>query len=183
MKSSKNLKTMCLQNVNVSCTGNEEINVLVWEWFKDMTARKLPVSGPLLQEKALLFAKDLAVEDFKASNGWLESFRKCDVGFATRCGESADVNGVLEDWKEKLPSLLEGYDPENIYNMDETGLFFRTTSDKTLFQRGEKCSGGKKAKVRLTVGLCASMTGEKEKPIILWKYAKPRCFRNIVIEQ
>ena len=55
-------------------TGNEEINKLTWEWFKDVTACRLPVSGPLLQERALKFATDLGNNDFKASNGWLDSF-------------------------------------------------------------------------------------------------------------
>ena len=34
-------------------TGNEEI----WEWFKDMSQRKPPISGPISQQKALQFAK------------------------------------------------------------------------------------------------------------------------------
>ena len=38
-------------------TGNEKINKLTWEWFKDMSRRKLPISGPMLEEKALQFAK------------------------------------------------------------------------------------------------------------------------------
>ena len=42
-----------------------------------------------------------------------------------RCGESGNVdNEIVDDWKQKLPSLLEGYDPKNMFNMDKTGLFF-----------------------------------------------------------
>ena len=37
-------------------TGNEEINKLIWEWFKDMSRRKLSISGLMLQQKALQFA-------------------------------------------------------------------------------------------------------------------------------
>ena len=55
-------------------TGNEEINKLIWEWFKDMSRRKLPISGPMLQEKTL--QKDSGNTEFRGSNGWLESFRK-----------------------------------------------------------------------------------------------------------
>ena len=66
--------------------------------------------------------------------------------------------------------------------MDETGLFFRTTTDKTLFHKAERCSGGKKAKVRMTVMLCANMVGEKEKPLVIWKYKNPRCFNNINVK-
>ena len=40
-------------------TVSEEVNKLIWEWFKHMSRKKLPISGPMLQEKALQFAKDL----------------------------------------------------------------------------------------------------------------------------
>ena len=91
-----------------------------------------------MQEKALQFAKDFGNTESKASNGWLESFRKCNnIAFYIKCGEKTDVDiAAVEDWKDKLPTLLEGYNPCDIFNMDETGLFFRTTKDKTLHQKG-----------------------------------------------
>ena len=30
-------------------TDNDEINKLTWEWFKDVVARRLPVTGPMVQ--------------------------------------------------------------------------------------------------------------------------------------
>ena len=89
-------------------TGNEEINKLIWEWFKDMSRRKLPISGPMLQEKALQFAKDLGNTEFRGSNGWLESFRKRNnIAFYVKSGEKADVDiAVVEDWGEKLTKYI-----------------------------------------------------------------------------
>ena len=83
-----------------------------------MSRRKLPISGPMLQEKALQFAKDLGNTEFKASNGWLESFRKCsNIAFYVKSGEKADVDiAVVEDSKEKLLTLLVGYNPCDIFN-------------------------------------------------------------------
>ena len=46
-------------------------------------------------------------------------------------------------------------------NADETGLFYKLRPDRTLAFKGEKCSGGKKAKDRLTVLVGASMSGVK----------------------
>ena len=81
--------------------------------------------GPLLQEQALKVATDLRNNNFKASNVWLDSFRWWrDIAFIRTCGESGDVdNAIVNDWKQKLLSLL-GHDPKDVFNMDETGLFF-----------------------------------------------------------
>ena len=42
-------------------TGNEEINELCLEWFKDAVNRRIIVTGPLLKEKALVYANDSIV--------------------------------------------------------------------------------------------------------------------------
>ena len=55
------------------------------------------------------------------------------------------------------------------------GSFFRALPDKSLSEKAKKCKGGKKSKERLTVALIASATGEKMKPIVIGKYANPRC--------
>ena len=57
-------------------TGNEDINNLCWDWFTDSRSHMTAVSGPLLQEKALHFAKQLGNTTLTASNGWLDSFKK-----------------------------------------------------------------------------------------------------------
>ena len=51
----------------------EELNVLMWEWFQTITNTGVRVSGPMLQEKSQMFAKELGVpeSEFKASKGWL----------------------------------------------------------------------------------------------------------------
>ena len=46
-------------------TGNEEINKLCYRWFIDCLSRVTPVSGPMLQEKALQFAAELGITSFK----------------------------------------------------------------------------------------------------------------------
>ena len=98
----------------------------VLEWFSKVRNQNVPVSGPMIQAKALEFAEELGIESFKASNGWLERFRKRhDIKFRAICGESSSVNSeTVSNWEEKLPSIIQGYSPENILNADETGLFF-----------------------------------------------------------
>lgn len=89
----------------------------------------------------------------------------------------------MQDWKSKLSTLCEGYAPENIFNMDETGLFFRDTNKKSYHLKDVGLAGGERSKERLTVSLCASMTGEKLKPLVIGKSAHPRCFKKIKPEK
>jgi hypothetical protein len=57
------------------------------------------------------------------------------------CGESSDINSeTTEEWVAKLPSIIEGYEPENIANGDESGLFFCTLPKKSLCVKAEKVS-------------------------------------------
>ncbi|XP_054630194.1 tigger transposable element-derived protein 4-like isoform X2 [Dunckerocampus dactyliophorus] len=162
-------------------TANDELNAILYEWFKDSRARQLPVSGPLLQEKAKEIATQLQLDEFKASNGWLDAFRRRhNIIFRKMNGESGCVEtAVVDDWKQKLPDLCDGYALRDIYNMDETGLFYRTSIDSTLRFRGADCSGGKRSKERITLMLCANALGEKEPAMVIGKAIKPRCFGKI----
>ena len=57
-------------------TANDEINSMCLKWYNEAVASGYQVSGPALQQKALELAVQLGIPSFKASNGWLESFRK-----------------------------------------------------------------------------------------------------------
>lgn len=74
---------------------------------------------------------------------------------------------------------MKNYSPEDIWNTDETGLFFRALPNKTLCLKSDPCKGGKISKERLTVMFCVNMVGDREKPLVIGKYAKPRCFNGM----
>lgn len=72
------------------------------------------------------------------STGWIRSFTKRNkISFGSMCGERSDVNeNVVDDWKTKLPTICKGYSLNDIFNMDETGLFYRDTARKTFHFKG-----------------------------------------------
>jgi hypothetical protein len=109
---------------------------------------------------------------FKGSNGWLNRFQsRHSVVFRTISGESAKVNTTtIDGWKQRLPTLIDKYNENDIFNCDETALFFKILPDKSFVLKKEECKGGKRAKDRYTVLLCANWPGcEKLKPMIIGK--------------
>ncbi|XP_071056889.1 tigger transposable element-derived protein 6-like [Onthophagus taurus] len=105
------------------------------------------MSGTILKEKADNFAKRLpGHENFKATDGWLSRWK---VRHGIKCkkahGEKNSSNvETAEKWKEDLPNLLRLYDPDNIYNSDEIGLFCRATPDGFLVYKHTILAGHKK---------------------------------------
>ena len=141
------------------------------------------ISGLVLRSKAEEFAVRLVKRDFVATEGWLSRWKARHQIKAKRAhGEksSADFEGA-ELWVSTvLPQLLLEYIPENIYNADEIGLYYRATPDSSLCYKYEQLSGSKRAKERITILLCANMTGkDKLKLLMISKSKKPRCFKNI----
>ena len=96
-------------------------------------------------------------------------------------GESKSVTKEMtSSWRETtLPTILSNYKLENIFNADEFGLFYQCLPNKTYHLKGEKCSGGKKSKVRLTEMAAASAVGDKLPMFVIWKSKNPHCFKNV----
>jgi hypothetical protein len=128
-----------------------------------------------------MFAEAIGNTEFFASNGWLGKFTKRNnIVFNILSGEAADVSTeTVTDWKKRLNNLCKDYSAEDIFNCDETGLFWRAIPSKSLTFKGEKCSKGKQSKERITLLLCVNRTGsEKKNLLVIGKSAKPRCFKT-----
>lgn len=99
----------------------------------------------------------------------------------TISGESGDVRSDTdESWRERLPQILEGYKPEDIWNVDETGCFWKALPDKGLGQMKAECKCGKKSKHRVTIAFFVNAAGESESlPVVIWKSQNPRCFKGV----
>ena len=154
-----------------------DVEEALLKWFKNARDKNL------LMTKARLFADNLGIKDFEASPGWLTRFKeRHGIVFKNVCGESASVSrNVVDQWlSDVFPNLVEGYAPDNIFNADETGLFWRLLPDKTMAFKGDKCHGGKKSKERITLMVGANMDGSEKLPLLaIGKFAKPRCFNGV----
>jgi hypothetical protein len=108
-------------------------------WVLQMEHRKICLSDDLIQKKARTLATMMGIpaESFKASNGWLSNFKNRNGLKQHRIhGESGDAQMTgIEEHMQILQAKISGYNHDDIYNMDETGLFYNLAPDKTIVSR------------------------------------------------
>lgn len=159
-----------------------DVEEALFSWFKDVRARNLPVSGDLLQTKAISLACLLGHHDFKGSSGWLQRFKnRHEIVCHTLSGEGSAVNlDSCEKWLENFRPLLQEYEERDVYNVDETGVFYKLLPERSLAVKNETCHGGKKHKDRVTAVVAVNMDGsDKRQLTVIGKSARPRCLRGV----
>lgn len=158
----------------------------MFNWFLKQRARNVPISDELLKTKALYFhAKHKEKPgNFNASIGWLKKIKKRHgIRRLEICGEKLSnkpesADPFLAKFKNKIMELE--LTPDQIYNCDESGLFFRLLPDKTLVSSRESSAPGRKiSKERVTFLACMNASGtHKLKLLVIGKSKNPRAFKN-----
>ena len=91
-------------------------------------------------------------------------------------GEKQDADlGAACDWKN------------DIFNADETALYYRGLPDKGHCEKGFNLTGGKKAMNRITALLCSNMLGTEKRPLLVIGKSKrpcsfPKNLQNLPVE-
>ncbi|MBA0620837.1 hypothetical protein Godav_006509 [Gossypium davidsonii] len=87
----------------------------------------------------------------------------------------------IEHVLPQIRAKLENFYWKDIYNMDETDLFYRLQVDHSLATK--QLEGRKKDKERLTIVVCCN--GDSSDKVSLWvigKFTNPRCFKHVNID-
>ncbi|KAL4120835.1 hypothetical protein QTP88_013453 [Uroleucon formosanum] len=141
-----------------------------------------PINHSILMTKANDLAKKMGGINFNATDDWLTRSKDRHVILYKKLhGEKkdADASGADSWIKTTWPTVLNKYTPENIFNLDETGLDYGVTPDYCMVLKNAPASAGKKNKARITLALTCNMTGTvKKKPIVIGKSKEPRCFKG-----
>ena len=104
----------------------------------------------------------------------------------TICGESGDVSGdTITSWKEHLLDMLSCYSKADIWNLDETGCFWKALPTKGFGQKAQQCKGGNNSKLQVIVAFIVNAADEKKKPVYIWKSENPSksCFKHVKKDQ
>jgi hypothetical protein len=155
-------------------------------WAEDVLGHGGVLSDDLLKSKAqkLMPLLDISENEFRVSAGWLEKFKK-RAGLSSRVthGEAASAPlDTLPAARAQLQGILAQYDPADVYNADETALFYRMPPNRTLASGPVR--GGRSDKTRVTLLFCVNATGtDRLKPLVIGKARRPRCFAGTDISR
>lgn len=159
----------------------------LWIWFCQERRKGTPLSGPIIKEKAAILHKTIVGEEgenFSASEGWLHRWkRRHGIRHVVISGEklSADDDATKEFVKKFEVFIKENnMHPDQVYNIDESGLNYKMLPQKTLAAKNEKVTGTKLSKDRLTFATCSNASGNHKMPLfVIGKSKKPRAFKHV----
>ncbi|XP_007937436.1 CENPB DNA-binding domain-containing protein 1 [Orycteropus afer afer] len=167
----------------------ENMERLLSVWLEDQSQRNVPMSVSAIQEKAKSLFDDLQrqqgessqTEKFSASKGWFVRFkeRHCLPHFkvnSTSPGSNADT------YPDVLKSLIEEgeYTSRQVFNVDETGLYWKRMPEGMFISVEEKAEPGfKSSKDRLMLLLGGNAAGDfKLKPLLVYRSEDPEALKG-----
>ena len=166
------------------------------EWVIRRDREKGDISGPAIRSQARLYFDSVCRKKnvnppphFSASVGWLAAFKKrYEVKYALKHGESRSAD---EEAARTYPEIFQrlvtegGYSRDQIFNCDETGIYWKRAPKSTLIAKNERQARGvKPSKDRITVLFTANSSGDcLMKPQVIYRSAKPRAYRNCNMNQ
>ena len=176
-------------DIESSCNGNElmtrkrkrsgkdeQVDQALKKWFMEVREKDACVNGPLLKQKAEELARKMGKESFKATNGWFcRWLQRENVTYKKPQGESGEADlKAANNWiRDVWPSIISECTPADIYNADETALYYRALPEHTYVFKKDSANGVKACKERITVLCCTSMSGEKCEPLVIGRSKNP----------
>ncbi|XP_044533500.1 tigger transposable element-derived protein 1-like [Gracilinanus agilis] len=183
------------QTAKVTSTVRDKVLVKVEKalnlWVEDMSRKRMPIDGNMLRQKALTLYEDFQKKDktkdeskpFTASRGWLHRFRNRfnlknrKITRDTSTGDEEAAAMFMTDLKKVIEE--GGYHPKQVFNCDETGLFWKKMPNRTYIHKTAKQAPGFKSwKDRLTLVLCGNAAGHMIKPGVVYQMKTPHALKH-----
>ncbi|XP_054426242.1 tigger transposable element-derived protein 1-like [Pteronotus mesoamericanus] len=166
----------------------ESMERLLRVWLEDQNQRNMPLSVAMIQEKAKSLFDDLQHEQgessqkekFSASKGWFVRFKE------RHCLPHFKMNSTAPSSKDAYPEVLKSiieegeYTPQQVFNVDETGLYWKRMPEGTFIAMEEKAEPGfKSSKDRLMLLLGGNAAGDfKLKPLLVYHSEDPKALKG-----
>ncbi|XP_067123326.1 jerky protein-like [Centruroides vittatus] len=111
-----------------------DLDEAVYQWFTQRKAEGLPVSGPLITEKAMQMYRTMNIDKpFSASTGWLKRFKSRHGIRQTSEGGLTIDKSLQEMYREEFRKIMEEKaNSQQSYTGDERGTFLKCLISRTL---------------------------------------------------
>lgn len=139
----------------------------------------------LTVQASKLYGKLYNDEQFKGSRGYIVNFiKRHNIRFLKITGEKLSNNAATVDaYIEQFAAIVRQKDlsASQIFNADESGLYFKSTPSSTFVTMDESSAPGRKGnKERVTFMPCSNADGSFKLPLMLiGKSKRPRALKNI----
>lgn len=148
------------------------------KWIAEIEGKGGFITDKLISVRAGEIIKKENIKNMKLSSGWVDKFKKRNkltlknIHGEAGATEGKDNEEIRKEFSKKLVEKIASYSPKNVFNADETGIFYKQMPVKSLLTKVRK--GLKNYKDRVSVLLCANMDGsEKIKPLLIGKSERP----------
>lgn len=161
-----------------------ELEAALFEWFQRcevkviLSTEHIRMTAERLWNELTCY-EGLPLPDF--SNRWVDRFKnRHDIKQRTRHGEANSVDdAATEEQLVEIREIIALYDSADVYNCDESGLFWKSIPKRGLST--QPIAGSKQMKCRITAHFTCNATGtDKPPPWFIGTTINPRSFVNSI---
>jgi hypothetical protein len=160
-------------------------------WVDDMNQNNVPVTEAVILNKAKSLFDEICeesdtTETFTASKGWFNRFKnRSKIHNVKVSGEAASADfAVAGEYSSEFKRLVDegNYHPDLVFNVDETGLYWKRLPSRTYIACEESSAPGfKVVNDRLALLLGGNASGNfKLKPMLVYHSETPLVMKGMV---
>ena len=117
-----------------------------------------------------------------ATDGWFQRWKKWE-NIVYKCVHQEQNNANAPSSSimagSSMAKIITDYSPDDVYNANETGLFYKALPEHSYLFENETVLGCKESKNLVTVLCCVNMSDEKQWLLVIGKSNNQCCFKGI----
>jgi hypothetical protein len=145
----------------------QDVDEALAQWVEAYQAN-ININGEMIRQKAAQFLERLHLDapKFEFSSEWLAKFKqRHQIRSHRRFGENGATDTmIIEESLPRIRTILDQYALADIYNMDETRLFYCMQADNNSLAT-RQLEGRKQNKERITITVCYNVDGFDKLPL------------------
>ena len=172
-----------------------ELEMAVYVLFRQKREEGIPITRAIVQAKALELhtrlhvSQDDGVDEIPAqvtvSAGWLWRFcwhhniRQLALQGEKLSADEPPAASFIPEFQKFVED--NNYSLDQVFNCDESGLYYKLLPQNSLVKSSEKSASGRKTQEeRVTISACSNTSGSIKLPLVLIVSAKKSwCFKNV----